>query len=99
MIKDCRENDRHIGSRRERDVRQNLRPSAEANNGSSSKAILSTVRPGPMDNSVNPSSVYMNVVPVIVRYDEHEVATYAFLDPGSSLSFAQTYGYANLWIN
>nr|CAB3263156.1 uncharacterized protein LOC104265735 [Phallusia mammillata] len=39
--------------------------------------------------SVNAASVYLNVVPVVVRHGNTAIATYAFLDQGSTTTFCE----------
>jgi len=52
-------------------------------------AVCSVVDATVARPKVSGLSIYLNVVPVVVNHGEKRIATYAFLDPGSSNSFCE----------
>ena len=52
-------------------------------------AVCSVVDANVARPKVSGLSIYLNVVPVVVSHGEKRIATYAFLDPGSSVSFCE----------
>jgi len=52
-------------------------------------AVCSVVDTNSARPKVSGLGIYLNVVPVVVNQGEKRIATYAFLDPGSSVSFCE----------
>ena len=52
-------------------------------------AVCSVVDTNVARPKVSGLSIHLNVVPVVVNHGEKRIATYAFLDPGSSVSFCE----------